>query len=221
MSSIEIEKIILRNLTYNEDYTRKVIPFLCKEYFFSESQKYFFECLISHFEKYNTLSSKETLILDIQELKINLNIIDSIKDLIEENDKLKDEKVNVEWLLDVTEEFCKNKALYLGLMESISIADGDEVNISKTAIPDILSKALGVSFDTDIGHNYLEDDEKRFEYYNTEIHKIKFHLDSFNKITEGGAERKTINCVIAGCVHPDTKIKIRYKKSVQAKTQFI
>lgn len=196
--TIEIEKVILRNLQYNEDFARKVLPFIKEEYFLQDDDRLFFARLLKHFTDYNALPTKEAMILDIQNLKLNIDTLRSAIRMSEDFSKDLAQPVNKDWLLEQTEEFCKDKALYLALQEAIQIKDGNNKSLNKTAIPDIMAKALAVSFDSDIGHNYLKDTDKRYEFYTTKHNKVKFHLDSFNKITNGGAERKTLNAVVAG-----------------------
>lgn len=195
---IAVEQIILRNLQYDVDFARKTLPYLKEEYFLNPEEKIYFSKINSYYEKYNSGPNKEAMLVGLQDMKLGNETFKSVIALVESIDADKDATVNKDWLLEQTEEFCKNKSLYLALTESINIADGNDKNLSRTAIPDILSKALAVSFDTNIGHDYIKDTDKRFEYYNRKISKLKFHLESFNKITDGGAERKTINCVIAG-----------------------
>lgn len=195
---IAIEKIILRNLQYDVDFARKTLPYLKGEYFSDANERIYFSNISSHYEKYNSGPDKESIMVDIQGMKLDDKTIKSVVSMAESMELDKNMVVNKQWLLEQTEEFCKNKSLYLALMESINVADGNSANLSRTAIPEILSKALSVSFDTNIGHDYIKDTDRRFDYYNRKVNKIKFHLDSFNKITDGGVEKKTINCVIAG-----------------------
>ena len=196
--TVEIEKVILRNLQYNEDFARKVLPFIKEEYFLQQDDRLYFARLEKYFNEYNALPTKEAMVIDIQDLKTSQDIVTSSIKMAEDFSADKGSPVNTNWLMDQAEEFCRGKALYLALMESIAIADGNNSSLQKTAIPDILSKALAVSFDSDIGHDYLKDTDKRYEFYTTKANKIKFHIDSFNIITNGGAERKTLNAVAAG-----------------------
>ena len=125
-----------------------------------------------------------------------------------ENDK----RTDLNWLLDTTEKWCRDRAIYLALMESIHIADGNAKDKNRDAIPSILSDALAVSFDNNIGHDYLGNYEERYEFYHRQEDKIEFDLEYFNKITKGGLPNKTLNIALAGCVHPETKVKIRFRK---------
>ena len=124
------------------------------------------------------------------------------------------EPVELEWLVDSTEKWCKDRAVYLAIMESISIIDGKSGESGEGMIPDILSKALSVTFDTNVGHDYLENADGRFDFYHKKEDKIAFDLDMFNVITGGGIPRKTLNIILAGCVHPETPIRVRIHKKI-------
>lgn len=199
----DIETLILRNLQFNEGFARKVIPFLREEYFGLSSaedriNKIYFSLIIQHFMQYNTLPSKEVLKVQFASSKLNEQQYNSLIAKADELDKDKALPLDDKWLLDNTEEFCKDQSLYLAVQETISIANGTNKNLSKTAIPDIMQKALGVSFDSNIGHDYIKDAADRWNYYNQRLTKVPFHLAEMNKITDGGVEFKTINAVMAG-----------------------
>jgi len=194
MDSIEIT--ILKNLIHNDEYSRKVIPFINKEYFEEFHQKIIFEEVCTFIVKYNSLPTKETLIIESEK---RTDITDDVFGNIQECVGLLDDTPNdLQWLLDTTEKWCKDRAIYLALVESIAIADGNNEKKNPDAIPSILSDALAVSFDNQVGHDYLEDYEERYEAYHRKEDKIPFDLDYFNKITKGGLPNKTLNIALAG-----------------------
>lgn len=130
-------------------------------------------------------------------------------------EQIKEEKSEQQWLIDKTEKFCQEKAIYNAVLESIGILDVNSKSTKdKGAIPKILSDALAVSFDSHVGHDYLADSDARYEFYHRTEKKIPFDLDFMNKITKGGIPAKTLNVFLAGCVHPDTKVKVRFRKKV-------
>ena len=191
-----IEQVILENLVSNEDYIRKVIPFLKKDYFMAFEDSTVFKIIYDFVEKYQNPPSKQAIILKLNEDK-TLND-ESHKKCMEVLDTFTDESIDNEWLLDETEKFCKEKALYLGVMESIQIIDGKKKDMSTDALPQILSDALAVGFDTNVGHDFIEDSDKRYDFYHRQEEKIEFDLEMFNKITEGGLSNKTLNILLAG-----------------------
>jgi replicative DNA helicase len=192
----KVEFLILRNLLYNEEYTRKVIPFIKSEYFEDQNQKIVFEEILKFIQEYNQLSTKEVLLIEVE--KRNDVNESSFKELIHLINCLDDVPVEYNWLVKKTEEWCQERAIYLALMESIHIADGKDDKKSVDSIPSILTDALSVSFDTHIGHDYLEDYEERYESYHRKEEKIEFDLEYFNKITKGGIPNKTLNIALAG-----------------------
>jgi len=191
-----LELTILRNLVYNEDYSRKVIPFIQPEYFEQKSEKVVFEEIVQFIVKYNSAITKEALGIEIEN-RTDLTETD-IKDIREICISLNDSVVEKQWLLDTTEKWCRDRAIYLALMESIHIADGNDAKKNRDAIPSILSDALAVSFDNNIGHDYLQNYEERYEFYHRKEDKIEFDLEYFNKITKGGLPNKTLNIALAG-----------------------
>jgi replicative DNA helicase len=193
----KIEQIILHNLIKNENYARKVSPFLKQEYFHDTSERKLLEIIQEHIIKYNSLPTKDSLNISLEKLtKISSDEYTNINDLIENISKNR-ENDNIDWLMSETEDFCKEKAVYNAIMDSINIIDGKN-NSSKNQIPEILSKALSVSFDTHIGHDYYDDREKRYEFYHTVEQRIPFDLEYFNNITKGGMPSKTLSVVMAG-----------------------
>ena len=192
----KVEVLILRNLLYNEEYLRKVIPFIKAEYFEDLHQKVLFEEMLKFVEEYNTASTKEVLCIEVEKRNdINDTSFQEITKLIS---YLEDVPTDYEWLVNTTEKWCRDRAIYLALMESISLADGKNEKKDRDAIPGILSDALAVSFDSNVGHDYLLDYEARYESYHRKEDKIEFDLEYFNKITKGGLPNKTLNIALAG-----------------------
>ena len=194
---MRIEQIVLTNLIYDEDFTRKVIPFLDENYFHQESEKKIFVKIKEHLDAYNSLPTQEIILAEIEkDSSINESLYNEITGYV--NSQLKYEKKDLQWLLDNTEEFVQEKAVYNAVMKSINIIDGNDKNNTKGNIPTILQDALGISFDDHIGHDYFENAEDRFEYYTTEEEKIPFDIELLNKITKGGLPNKTLNVILAG-----------------------
>jgi replicative DNA helicase len=192
----KVEFLILRNFLHNEQYTRKVIPFVKPEYFEDTNQKIVFQEILNFVQKYNQLATKEVLCIEVEKSK-DINE-DSFKQVLQLIECLDDVPIEFDWLVDTTEKWCRDRAIYLALMESIHIADGKDEKKNRDSIPSILSDALAVSFDTAIGHDYLLDYEKRYESYHKKEQKIEFDLEYFNKITKGGLPTKTLNIALAG-----------------------
>jgi replicative DNA helicase len=191
-----VEFLILRNLLYNEEYIRKIIPFLKSEYFEDTNQKIVFEEILSFVQEYNQPATKEVLCIEIEKRK-DINDT-SFKEIIQLVSCLDDVPAEFNWLVNTTEKWCRDRAIYLALMESIHIADGKDEKKNRDSIPSILSDALAVSFDNHIGHDYLQDYEERYESYHRKEDKIEFDLEFFNKITKGGLPNKTLNIALAG-----------------------
>ena len=191
-----VEFLILRNLLYNEEYVRKVIPFLKADYFEDSNQRIVFEEILSFVTEYNKPATKEILCIETEKRQ-DIND-DSFKQITTLISNLEDEPSEFEWLVNTTEKWCRDRAIYLALMESIQLADGKGEQKGRDAIPSILSDALAVSFDNNIGHDYLQDYEARFESYHRKEDKLEFDLEYFNKITKGGLPNKTLNIALAG-----------------------
>ena len=192
----KVEFLVLKNLINDEKYLRKVIPFLKKEYFDDSKYKVVFDEILSFVTEYNQTPTKEILNIEVEKRKdINEESYKEISHLISCLDA---DVVEFEWLVNTTEKWCRDRAIYLALLESISIADGGDNKKTPDAIPSILSDALAVSFDNHIGHDYLEDYELRYEAYHKKEDKIEFDLEYFNKITKGGLPNKTLNIALAG-----------------------
>ena len=191
-----IETSILKNLIYNEEYSRKVIPFIKPEYFEQRSEKVIFEEITNFIVKYGSAITIEALNIETEN-RTDLTE-NEIKEVRELNSSFEETVVENQWLLDSTEKWCRDRAIYLALMESISLADGKDESKGRDAIPSILSDALSVSFDNHIGHDYLNDYEERYESYHRKEDKIPFDLEFFNKVTKGGLPNKTLNIALAG-----------------------
>ena len=191
-----IEKVILRNLVYNEEYLRKVLPFIEPDYFNDRSERVVFEHITKYAAEYNSLITKEVLQIEIEDRRDISQ--DEVKNIYGTINELEDIECDFEWLSDTTEKWCRDRAIYLALMESIKIADGQDDKKNRDAIPTILSDALSVSFNRNVGHDYLEDYEERYELYNKKESRIQFDLEYFNKITKGGLPNKTLNIALAG-----------------------
>ena len=196
MNNINIEQTILRNLLTNEKYTRKVMPFVQPDYFEGVYQQLFKE-IAKYVAKYNKLPTQESFKIELdQSDKFNdeqyrhaVEIMPSIFDT---------EQIDDKWLVDTTEKWCQDRAVYNAIMQSITIIDGKHQTLTKNALPDILSKALAVSFDTNIGHDYIENVGERYDFYHEQEERIPFDLEFFNKITKGGLPNKTLNIALAG-----------------------
>ena len=191
-----VEFLILRNLLHSEEYIRKVIPFIKADYFEDITQKIVFEEIFSFVEQYNKPATKEILCIEAEK-RSDIND-SSFKDVTELISSLDDEPAEFEWLVTTTEKWCRDRAIYLALMESIQLADGKDDTKGRDAIPTILSDALAVSFDSHVGHDYLIDYEDRYESYHRKEDKIPFDLEYFDKITKGGIPNKTLNIALAG-----------------------
>ena len=191
-----IENTIIRNLVLNEEYTRKVLPFLRPEYFENTHEKIIFEESAKFIVEYDKCPTKEILSIECEKRK-DIND-DTYKEISTYLKDISTEPVQEDWLVDSTEKWCKERAIYLALVESISIADGHDIKKGVDAIPSILSDALAVGFDNHVGHDYLEDYEERFDFYHRKEDKIEFDLELFNKITKGGLPNKTLNIALAG-----------------------
>ena len=191
-----IEKTTLNNLVFNEDYCRKVLPFIKPDYFDIKEERVVFEEIINFVDKYKKIPTKTSLEIEIDNRK-DLNEVehDKVVKLIQ---SLNSDEVDFDWLVDTTEKFCKDKAIYNAVVEGIQIIDGKDKKRTADAIPSILTDALAVSFDNAVGHDYFDDSEKRFDFYHKVEERIPFDLDFFNKITKGGLPPKTLNIALAG-----------------------
>jgi len=194
--SERIETTILRNLLCNEQFYRKVVPFVKPDYFDEQHEKVIYEEVWNFASNYDLLPTAEVLTINLQNRK-DLND-ETYQNAIKTIQSLNTDPVEYNWLLDTTEKWCKDRAIYLALLESIKIADGGEKKVSKDAIPSILQEALAVSFDEHVGHDYIENVEERYDFYHLEEDKMPFDLEKFNLITKGGLPNKTLNVALAG-----------------------
>jgi replicative DNA helicase len=192
----KLELTILRNLLCNEEYFRKVVPFLKKEYFQEPVEQYIFEEISDFASTYDKFPTKEVLIINLQQR--NDLTEENYRNTVSQIDTLTDEWVDHQWITDVTEKWCQERAIYNALLQSIKIADGGDPEVSTGAIPGILQEALAVSFDENIGHDYVQNVKDRYDYYHLEEHKIPFDIDKLNLITKGGIPNKTLNVALAG-----------------------
>jgi|TARA_R110000744_G_scaffold94558_1_gene182630 archaellum biogenesis ATPase FlaH len=191
-----LELTILRNFFYNESYTRKALPFVKSDYFVNRIERLLYEEIYRFVEEYKNLPTKETIHIEFSKRKdINEDELKLVKDLV---NTFQDEKSDLQWLLDTTEKFCKDRAVHNAVLSGIKILDGKDKEHQPEAIPSILSDALAVSFDNHIGHDYTGDAQERYEWYHTKEKRYPFDLNFFNKITKGGIPSKTLNIALAG-----------------------
>ena len=191
-----IEEIVISNLILNADYMRKVLPFIKEEYFEDISQKVVFNEVSTFISDYDNIPEPNAIALEVEKRKdLTEDAVNTVLDILRGLDKT---EYNEEWLLDTTEKWCKERAIYNALMESVQIADGQDKTRNQEAIPTIMSDALSVCFDDHVGHDYIEDSESRYDFYHRKEEKIPFDLEFLNKITKGGLPNKTLNIAIAG-----------------------
>ena len=193
----KIEEITLSKLILDEDYCRKTLPFIQEEYFESIHHRTIFDTVRLYVQEYNAIPESTAIKIEVEKRRdLSEEIMQEIDDFL--NEKLDHDQYNEEWLLDTTEKWCKERAIYLALMDSIKIADGQDKTRTKDAIPHIMSEALGTCFDETVGHDYIKDAEERYDFYHTVEDKTPFDLEYFNKITKGGLPNKTLNIALAG-----------------------
>ena len=192
----KVEFLILSNLIFNKDYVSKVLPFIKSDYFEDLSKKIIYEEIATFIQEYDKDISKEIILIELE----NRNDLteETYKQCVHIIDCLEEVSSEIQWLIDTTEKWCKERAIYLALMEAIQIADGNDANKTRDAIPSILQDALAVGFDSHVGHDYLEDYEERYEFYRKKEDRVEFDLEYFNKITKGGLPNKTLNVALAG-----------------------
>ena len=196
MSTQTIERTTLSNLVYNEPYARKVLPFIKPEYFSNRHERVVFEEINKFMEKYGNQPTKEALSIELDNRKDLTD--EEFKSILTIVETLSDAQVDMQWLVDTTEKFCKDKAVYNAILNGIQIIEGKDKEHTAEAIPSILSEALAVAFDQNVGHDYVEDGENRYEFYHKKEEKLEFDLDYFNRITKGGIPQKTLNIALAG-----------------------
>jgi len=193
---MKIETVILQNLANDDEYMRKVIPFLKRDYFLDNSDKIIYDKIKDFIDQYNAIPSKDALVISVQNDK-SLNE-DQYKEVAEAILQLEPTDHNKDWLYKETEKFCKDKAIYNAILSSIAIIDGRDKARTEDGIPQLLQEALGVCFDNNVGHDYIDSSDQRFEFYHKIESRIPFDLDYFNKITNGGMPNKTLNVCLAG-----------------------
>jgi len=194
-----LEQTILKNLIYNEEYSRKVLPFIRPDYFSDNIEKTVFKEVFDFTNHYKNPPTHEALVINFTEKKdVSDEVVKGAIELLNELNQAKEEPTETPWLIDQTEKFCQDKAIYNAIMESVGILDSKSQNKSKGEIPQLLSDALGVSFDNTVGHDYINDSDARYEAYHKVESRIRFDLDLFNKITKGGLPIKTLNIALAG-----------------------
>jgi len=191
-----IETTILSNLIYNEKFCRKVLPFIKPEYFGDKKEKVIYDEIGKFVVKYGNMATKEILNIELDN-RTDLSDLD-LKESTQIVESFEDNESNFEWLVNTTEKWCRDRAIYLALMESVQLVDDNDNKKNRDSIPSILSDALSVSFDHNIGHDYIEDYKERYDFYHRTEAKIPFDLEFFNKITKGGIPNKTLNIALAG-----------------------
>jgi len=195
LAETTIQTTILRNLLHDEEYTRRVVPFLKKEYF-EGAHRGVFDAIVAFVTKYNKLPTTEALAIEISDADtLSPDDASEASSLLSDLSEGKD--IDKQWLEDQTEKWCQDRAIYLAIMESINIIDGRHKNLTKNALPELLKDALSVSFDTSVGHDYINDADSRYEFYHRKEERMPFDLDYMNKITKGGLPRKSLNVILA------------------------
>ena len=196
---MKLEQTILKNLIYNDDYLRKVLPFLKTDYFSDSVERTLYDEITSFTETYNKTPTIEAISIAVKERRnLTSDEVQRCETYLDEIEKAKSEESQIPWLVDKTEKFCQEKAIYNAVLGSISILDGKDKAHDKGQIPKILSDALAISFDNSVGHDYLDDSDQRYDFYHRKEERIPFDLDYFNKITKGGLPNKTLNIALAG-----------------------
>ena len=196
---MKLEQTILRNLIYNEEYLRKVLPFIKDEYFTDKTERMLFSEISEFVSRYNTTPTIEAIGLSVKERRnLTDDEVEKSESYLQEIALAKGEESKIQWLIEKSEAFCQERAIYNAVLGSISILDGKDKTHDKGQIPKILSDALAVTFDSSVGHDYLENSDERYEFYHRHEERIPFDLDFFNKITKGGLPSKTLNIALAG-----------------------
>jgi len=194
--TLKIEEITLSKLILNDTYTRKVLPFIKDEYFDTSSHKILFSTLSEYVNKFETTPEPNALKIEVEKRRdISEEIYKEVEQFLNNLDR---DQYNEDWLIETTEKWCKERAIYLALMESVKIADGQDKTRTKDAIPSIMSEAIGVCFDDHVGHDYILDSDDRYDFYHKKEEKIPFDIEYLNKITKGGLPNKTLNIALAG-----------------------
>jgi replicative DNA helicase len=194
---VSIEQSIFKALLYSEEYVRRVLPYLDDSYF-DGSQRTLFQVYKRLFDEYNSVPTFEALAVTLQNEKIGDTEFNEVAELIGECHKTKDDLPDVQWLVDETEQYCRDKKIYNAIYESINIIEGSNTKLDKHAIPEMLDEALAVSFDQSIGMEFFDDAERRYELYNDDDTRIKFPLECLNHLSNGGLKPKSLSCILAG-----------------------
>ena len=194
--TLKIEEITLSKLILNDTYTKKVLPFIKDDYFDTPTHKVLFSTLSEYVNKFETTPEPNALKIEVEKRRdISDEIYKEVEQFLNNLDR---DHYNEDWLIETTEKWCKEKAIYIALMESVKIADGQDKTRTKDAIPSIMSEALGVCFDDHVGHDYIQDSDDRYDFYHRKEEKIPFDIEYLNKITKGGLPNKTLNIALAG-----------------------
>lgn len=208
---MKTEHLILKNLIHNEEFCRSVIPFIKPEYFSESNDRSIFKFILSFVNEFNKRPTIEAIkIMASESKKIKNEDADEISLTLESFSDV--EQTDLKFLVKQTESFCKEKAVYNAVLESIKIISDEKDSRDKGIIPEILKDALSITFDPSVGHDLIEDAESRYDFYHKKEERIPFDIANLNLITAGGLPRKTLNILVAGCVHPETPIKIRIRK---------
>ena len=209
----DISKLVLKKLVSDPIFCKKALPYIKAEYFDGHLRVVYL-LFREYVSEYYKVPERVSLEYEFANSKYNVEANASIPSVIESVYNIRDDERNVpdEWMLKKTEEWCRERAIYIGIMKSIEIIDGKDKQLERGSIPDILQRALGVSFDSNIGHDYIENAKERYKFYTNQEERIPFDLEMMNKITKGGVPKKTLNILLAACVHPDTPVKIRIRK---------
>ena len=194
----KIETLILSHLVHNEEYVRRVLPYLKPIYFEDHTERLVYQEIESYIKKHNGVPSKQTLLIELDQKEgLSENDFDLTTNYVNNISKPDDLEVS-SWLVEQSEKFCQDRAIYLAVVDSINILEGKNKDLTKGALPELLSTALAVSFDPNVGHDYIEDVEDRYDFYHRVEERIEFDLELFNKITKGGLPTKTLNICLAG-----------------------
>jgi replicative DNA helicase len=204
-----MEDKILSHLLFTEEYTRRVIPFLDDEFFNDNSSKVIFNVISDYIKKYNNIPTKEVINIELENLGLIEPVYEAASQMVA---TLSAENSDVEWLVETTEKWCQDRALYNAIRRAVKVYDGKDPDLARGSLPQMMADALSVSFESTIGHDYLESWEERYKFYTAKKARIPFDIELLNTITGGGVIPKSLNVAMAGCVHPDTKVRIRYMK---------
>lgn len=209
---ISNEFVILSSLVHDEEYARKTLVHIQEEYFQDETQRAIFTTIRDFIQKYQTSPSKIEIGVTIRnDTRLNEGQTEAAIEALEEVFEIYPRRSN-EWLMETTEKWCKNQAVYNAIHKAIGIYQGEDLTLETSAIPDLLKDAISICFDNRVGLDFYDDVEQRFDFYTNPENKLPFHLDILNEVTDGGITKKTLNLLVAGCVHPDTMVRVRIRK---------